>query len=211
MPMARRKGFMNWATENKSWIIEDDYDSEFRYAGRPIPALASFDGEGRTIYLGSFTKVFSTGLRLGFVVVPEGLIGDFTRTLRRFGSKASIAPQRPLAEFMTSGAFYRHIRKVRRIYAERRAVLVDLIKAHLGDLVSFEDHRAGMHLTVILPGGSDDRAIAAKAATKGVNCSALSTYYASPESTPGLLLGFCAFTESEMVEAIDGLRDVIAN
>ncbi len=92
MPQARRSAFLTWAEHNDAWIIEDDYDSEFRYAGQPIPALASLDAHGRTLYVGSFSKVFSHGLRLGFVVVPHAHVARFREILRAYGAKASITP-----------------------------------------------------------------------------------------------------------------------
>jgi len=210
LPQARRNAFLKWAARVDSWIIEDDYDSEFRYAGRPIPALASLDTQNRTLYVGSFSKIFSNGLRLGFVVIPKHKIADFAQSLRQFGAKASVAPQRALALFMQSGDFYRHIRRVRRIYGERRTVLMGLIDEHLGDIGTYEDHRAGMQIAVKLAPGFEDKTIAKVAAEKGVTCFALSTYYASKSPQQGLLLGFCSFTEDEMRRAMVTLKTLIS-
>jgi len=209
MPRRRRNEFLTWAAESDGWIVEDDYDSEFRYAGRPIPALASLDAHGRTLYIGSFAKVFSNGLRLGFLVVPPNLVPRFSETLRRYGTKASITPQRALALFMQNGDFYRHIRRVRRIYADRRAALIALLNEHLEGYVSFEDHRAGMQIAVELPEGCDDKAISATAASQGIICPALSSYFAAPSAKKGLLLGFCGFAAEEMEAAMVGLRAVL--
>ncbi|CCQ74490.1 PLP-dependent aminotransferase family protein [Magnetospira sp. QH-2] len=209
MPQVRRNAFLTWATRTEGWIIEDDYDSEFRYAGQPIPALAAYDKQGRTLYVGSFSKIFSGGLRLGFVVMPTGVAGQFSETLRRFGSKASIVPQRALAFFLQGGEFYRHIRRVRRIYAERRAILMTLVAKHLGDRAHFEDHRAGMHLTVHLAARFDDKRLSARAGENGLNCPALSDYHASDKGANGLLLGFCGFTGEEMERAMETLRATI--
>lgn len=209
MPQARRNAFVSWAARTDGWIVEDDYDSEFRYAGRPLPALASLDTSGRTLYVGSFSKIFSIGLRLGFIVLPNELILDFSATLRRYGSKASVAPQRALALFLANGDFYRHIRRVRRIYAERRAAFLTLVKANLGPLATFDDHRAGMHIVVNLPEAYDDKKIARLAADNGITSPALSTYCASPPLKNGLLLGFCSFTIEEMEGAMGTLRTII--
>lgn len=197
MPQARRSAFLAWAAENSAWIIEDDYDSEFRYAGQPIPALASMDARERTLYVGSFSKIFSNGLRLGFVVVPRGLAGKFHDALYSYGAKASLTPQRPLAEFLASGEFYRHIRRVRRIYAERRGMLISLLREYLPQ-ADFTDHRAGMQIAVYLPDEISDKTLSQRAAKTGLTCPALSRYYAKGPAQNGMLLGFCGFTPEEM-------------
>ena len=125
MSPERRADFISWAEKAGSWVIEDDYDSEFRYAGKPIPALTGLDWSGRSIYVGSFAKIFSTGLRLGFLVSPPGLGEEFSQTLSKFISRASSSMQRVLSVFMDNGMFYRHIRRVRRVYAERRKILIE--------------------------------------------------------------------------------------
>lgn len=210
MPTAQRIAFLNWADANQSWIIEDDYDSEYRYAGRPIPALASLDKAGRSLYIGSFSKVFSDALRLGYLVIPEPLTERFSETLRRFGVKASIAAQRTLGTFIEDGDFYRHIRRTRRIYGERRAVFLRLVEEKLGSAATFTDHQAGMQIAVTLPGVSDDVALGADASAAGVGCLPLSGFSAGEGGERGLLLGFCAFSPEEMDVAMDRLAGVIA-
>jgi GntR family transcriptional regulator / MocR family aminotransferase len=209
MPQARRNAFIAWAKQTDGWIIEDDYDSEFRYSGRPIPSLAGLDANQKTIYIGSFSKIFSSGLHMGFVVIPEALIPLFIDNIKKFGSKASIMPQRPLALFMRHGEYYRHIRRVRRIYAERRQVFINLLQTHLGELITFEDHKAGMHIAVRLPSFLKDSEVSEKLAQHGITCHALSSYYASSSAQNGLLMGFCSFTESEMEQAMIKLKQVI--
>ena len=213
MPTKRRVEFLSWAQRTDSWIVEDDYDSEFRYAGRPIPALASFeprfDQGGRTLYLGSFSKVFTDSLRLGFLVVPMHILERISMSVRAHGTKASIAPQRALALFMENGEFYRHIRRMRRMYGERRSVLVGLLRDQLGHIVSFEDHHAGMQIVVRLAPQFDDVQIAKLAAQRGVTCAALSSYYACEPKVQGLLLGFCGFSPQELKSAVNVLREVL--
>jgi len=208
MSPLRRTEFLQWAVQTDSWIIEDDYDSEFRYAGSPIQALAGFDSTGRTIYVGTFSKIFSVGLRLGFLVAPPALIPRFSKTLARFGVKAATASQRALASFMDSGEFYRHIRRVRRIYGERRKFLLNTLHEKLGDIVRFEDFAAGMQLLARLPAGYDDQAIVEAASREGVITAALSAHYAQGEIQNGLLLGFCGFTEAE-IEANTSIMEKI--
>jgi len=209
MSPARRGAFLAWADAHEAWIVEDDYDSEFRYSGRPIPAMTGLDGGARTIYVGGFSKVFSTSLRIGYLVVPERLIDQAAATLRRFGVKASIAPQRPLAGFMEGGEFYRHIRRVRRIYNDRRRTLVDALARALGSDERIVDHQAGMLIRLDLPGHVDDRAIVRDAAALGLGPMALSAFYAGPTAARGLILGFCAFTDAEIADATPILAEVV--
>jgi len=209
MPPGRRIEFLNWAEKTGSWIIEDDYDSEFRYAGKPIPALTGFDQSGRSIYIGSFAKIFSTGLRLGFLVVPPSLLEETNQTLYTFASKASISMQRALSEFMNNGEYYRHIRRIRRIYGERRKTLIDYLRSELGEILSFDDHEAGMLLTAKLPDNLDDVEIVQAARTEGILISALSTYYAGDNKPSGLLISFCAYNNEEIVRNMSRLKAIL--
>ena len=209
MPVQRRHEYLEWARHNDSWIVEDDYDSEFRYAGRPIPALASLDSGKRTIYVGTFSKVFSVGLRLGYLIMPESLVADFEQTLNRFGVKAALPCQPALADFIESGEFYRHIRRVRRTYHERRRLLIDLLQQKLAPYLEFDDHQAGMLLTARFRKNMDDREIARLCRDGGVNFPALSEYYSQPPAQRGLLLGFCPFDDSEIRNNIEILHGVL--
>lgn len=208
MSPARRSAYLQWAERTGAWIIEDDYDSEFRYSGRPIPAMTGLDGGARTIYVGSFSKVFSNSLRLGYLVVPEAIMDAVGRTLRGFGVKASIAAQRPLATFMADGEFYRHIRRVRRIYNDRRKALIDAL-TQLDDLLAYEDHQAGMLVTARLDPAFDDRAVVRAAAAAGLGPLALSAFQARPLGANGLVLGFCAFTAAEIEAGTDVLAAIL--
>ena len=209
MSANRRREYQQWANATEAWIVEDDYDSEFRYAGRPIPALASLDDSERTIYIGTFSKVFSVSLRLAYLIMPTTLIPRFQRTLSRFGVKAALPCQPALAEFIDKGDLYRHIRRVRRIYAERRRLLLDLVEEKLSTYASFQDHHAGMQVTIRLVSGIDDEAIAKTALLQGVQVSPLSPYYGGGGAQPGLLLGFCSFDEPEIRSNIDCLTTII--
>ncbi|WP_419910143.1 PLP-dependent aminotransferase family protein [Hoeflea sp.] len=198
MTQGRRLEYLNWADSAGSWIIEDDYDSEFRYAGRPIPALSGLDRNSRTIYAGSFSKIFSNNLRIGYLVIPEALLQRFAETLERFGGKASIMPQRALAVFFEESEFYRHLRRVRRVYSERRKVLIEQLKTGLGPPMNIEDHQAGMQFVVSLPNRCDDVALSEAASANGLSVAALSSFYAGTPRRKGLVLGFCAFTPEEL-------------
>lgn len=209
MSPGRRIEFLNWAENAGSWIIEDDYDSEFRYAGKPIPALTGFDQSGRSIYIGSFAKIFSTGLRLGFLVAPFELLEDINQTLGKFASKASVSMQRALSEFMNNGEFYRHIRRVRRIYGERRRTLMECLRTEFGEILSFDEHQAGMLFTAKLPEGYDDIAIVQAARAEGILISALSTYYADKNRQSGLLISFCTYEKEEIVNDMLKLKHIL--
>ncbi len=209
MPQARRGAFLAWSQRSGGLLLEDDYDSEFRYSGRPVPALAASDETGRTLYVGSFSKIFSKGLRLGFMVVPAAMIDAVRAFLRAYDGKVSAAPQRALGLFMAEGDFYRHIRRVRRHYGERRAALIDRVQTHLGGLVGFEDHSAGMHIVLRLPDDLPDMAISQEAARRGLTCPPLSGYCGSEDRLNGLLLGFCSFTIAEIEAAMPNLSAAI--
>ncbi|OED49859.1 aspartate aminotransferase [Rhodobacteraceae bacterium (ex Bugula neritina AB1)] len=206
MSPGRRLEFIRWAKANGTWIVEDDYDSEFRYAGRPIPAMAGFDRLNRTIYIGSFSKIFSNSLRLGYVILPETLLEPFRTTLMRFGIKASYLPQQALSEFMASGEFYRHLRRVRRIYAERRKYLIDRLTADFSDVGTFQDHQAGMQIVLHLNDRWTDTVIAQRAAEKSVEVQALSEMASDKCACNGLVLGFCGYQQEEMAAGLAVLR-----
>lgn len=209
MTPARRLEFIRRAKDIDSWIIEDDYDSEFRYAGRPIPALAGFDRLDRTIYVGSFSKIFSNTLRLGYLIIPEALIDAFSRTLRSFGVKASLMPQQALAEFMASGEFYRHLRRVRRVYGDRRNLLVKRLAEDLSEFGTFKDHEAGMQIAFHLAAGIKDTDLVAAAEEQGLSLRSLSSFSTHQSELNGVLLGFCGYAEDELSRAFDTLQGIL--
>ncbi|GKX32538.1 MAG: GntR family transcriptional regulator [Rhizobiaceae bacterium MnEN-MB40S] len=209
MSTGRRLAFLQYAARNDSVVIEDDFDSEFRFAGRPIPAMASLDDGRRVVYVGSFSKIFSSGLKIGFMVLPEHLVGDFNTALRKYGSRASVAPQLPLATFIEEGEFHRHIRRMRRIYGERREAFVGMLHRELGNAARFSDNPAGMQIALELADGVDDVRLSKAALAAGVACSPLSTYYDGPRRKKGLLTGFSAFSPEEMEEPLKRLAALI--
>lgn len=210
MSPQRRMAFVQWAEATDGWILEDDYDSEFRYAGRPIPAMAGFDQLNRTIYIGSFSKIFSNALRMGYIVAPHGVVPRLMQAMRRFGSNASSMPQPALAEFIHTGEFYRHLRRVRRVYDGRRKFLLAWLEDHLADYGHCVDHQAGMQVVFLLNNGLSDQTILRKALSRGVDVEALSLAYAPGTSAlQGLIMGSCADTEDEMRPALEILADIL--
>lgn len=208
---SRRLEFINWAERENAWIIEDDYDSEFRYAGRPIPAMAGFDKLNRTIYVGSFSKIFSNSLRLGYIVIPGALIERFKNVVTRFGVKASLLPQQPLAEFISSGEFYRHLRRVRRIYDARRRFLLKELTSNLSDFGSFEDHQAGMQIAFHLTDKLKDTDIEQRGEIGGITVKALSRFGADNITLNGLLIGTCGFSEEELEAGVSTLASILGS
>ncbi|MFT5503815.1 MAG: GntR family transcriptional regulator/MocR family aminotransferase [Gammaproteobacteria bacterium] len=209
MTHGRRQEFLQWANHHNAWIIEDDYDSEMRFSGRPIPAMASLDRFDRTIYVGTFSKVFSVGLRLGYLIMPKQIINRFKNTISRFGIKAAVPAQRALAHFMEDGDLYRHIRKSRRIYSERRKLLIELLHSKLHEFIEFDDHQAGMQLTIKFRTVVNDLEVSEIAKRQGVDVSPLSAQYHGKPAQSGLIMGFCGFNETEIKVTMKKLVNII--
>ncbi|SIS55141.1 PLP-dependent aminotransferase family protein [Neptunomonas antarctica] len=210
MSLQRRWEYIRWANTNHAWIIEDDYDSELRYSGRPIPAMASFDNLNRTIYIGSFSKVFSNTLRLGYLIVPHCLIAPIRQTMDNYGLKAGLMPQQALSEFIDSGDFYRHLRRVRKIYNERRKFLVDELSKNFSHFGSVQNHPAGMQLVFHLNNTLQDSEIAQRAKEAGIALEPLSESTMRNLGYNGFILGFCGYSQDEMSDALDKLHTVFS-
>ena len=146
MSLGRRLALLEWARETGAWILEDDYDSEYRYAGRPLAALQGLDRAGRVIYVGTFSKVMFPSLRLGYLVLPHDLVEPFCRARAAIDDHASMVAQPALAEFLNDGYFSAHVRRTRALYAERQEVLVDAVRRRLSGLLRIAPSEAGMHL-----------------------------------------------------------------
>jgi GntR family transcriptional regulator/MocR family aminotransferase len=200
MPLARRLELLDWAAEADAIVIEDDYDSEYRYVGRPLPALMSLDKRARVIYTGTFSKVFSPIVRLGYIVVPKALVQRFREERLAHGAPPSLMAQPALASFMESGAFAIHIRRMRRIYAARRRALIEALKPGEGRLYEVDASPAGLMLLLRLKGISDEDAVG-KLASRGIEAQSLSSHFAGRTRQQGLLLSFAGFSESELERA----------
>jgi GntR family transcriptional regulator/MocR family aminotransferase len=207
MSLARRLALLQWARQQRAWILEDDYDSEYRYAGRPLEALQGLDHANRVIYIGTFSKALFPALRLGYLVVPPEL-GEAFMAARRFVDRhVSALEQTALADFMLDGHFTRHLRRMRTLHAERRAAFVAEIQHHLEDILEIQPSEGGMHLVAWLPQGMDDQAAARQAAAHGVDTVPLSSFGVEPVQRGGLILGYAAVSEHEMR---DGVRRLAA-
>ena len=198
MTLARRLELLNWSQRARAWILEDDYDSEYRYTSRPIPTLQGLAAQEQVIYVGTFSKVLFPSLRLGYLVVPSALADIFTAARTVAAGYPPLIEQAVLTEFITEGHFGRHIRRMRALYQERRAVLLDEAKRELSGLLEVQVADAGLHAIGWLPRGIDDRSAARVAAAAGINTIPLSSFYRGPHKRSGLMLGFAAFSEPEL-------------
>jgi GntR family transcriptional regulator/MocR family aminotransferase len=176
MSLRRRLELLAWATQVQAWILEDDYDSEYRYSGRPLASLQGLDRDARVIYLGTFSKVLFSALRMAYLVVPADVVDAFTM-LRVFSRHppASTA-QYVLAAFLAEGHFARHIRRMRALYAHRQQALVDAAQRELGGLLHVPSTDAGMHLVGWLPEGVDDEAVSRRDASQGYRSPVISLH-----------------------------------
>jgi GntR family transcriptional regulator/MocR family aminotransferase len=201
MPLSRRLELLEWAKSADAMIIEDDYDSEYRYVGRPLPAMMSLDRDARVIYSGTFSKVFSPIIRLGFIVVPQRFINAFQGERSTYGAPPSILVQPALAQFMNDGQFAVHIRRMRRLYASRRAALLKLFTPYDGRLFKVDAPPSGLQIMLRLHDDVDDAALSEELFGVGIEVQALSSHYAGRNKKSGLLLSFAGFAEKDLLSA----------
>jgi GntR family transcriptional regulator/MocR family aminotransferase len=205
MSLPRRLALLKWAQRTRTWILEDDHNSQYRYASRPLAALQGLDMAGRVIYLGSFSKVLFPALRIGYLVVPPGLVEAFVAARALTDRHSPSATQAALADFIGDGHFARHIRRNRTLYAERQAVLVAATRRLVGAL-DVSASEAGMHLVGWLPAGSNDAAVSQAALEHGVDAAPLSTYRLRRGGRGGLVLGYTGYSEHEILEGVRALE-----
>lgn len=205
MPVERRLSLLSWAYEVNAFVIEDDYDSEYRFEGRPLPALQGLDKRGSVIFLGSFSKVLFPALRLGYVVLPACLLDPVLGLRLAVDSYPPALLQATLCDFMTEGHLGRHIRKMREMYANRLGVLQDAARRHLRGLLDISPVRAGLSTVGFLRNGISSRTAERAAANKGIEVLGLHRFALQAECMNGLLIGFAAFAEREIREAIVNL------
>lgn len=209
LSLARRLALMDFAGRTRAWIIEDDYDSELRYGAAPLPSLQSLDPSDRVIYVGTFSKLLFPSLRLGYVVVPEPLLDKFIELKHLADDHLPLIDQATLALFLESGAFYSHIRRCRRAYAERQALFMKLFAGESLPL-TFEHTDGGMNLTGFLPEGTDDGTWSARLEAAGFDVPPLSRYAIKP-TRPGLVFGFTAFRPEIIRSSFERMRAVLAS
>lgn len=209
MTLARRLSLMEWAKESGAWIVEDDYDSEYRFGGRPVPAMQGLDTDGRVIYLGSFSKVLFPSIRIGYMIAPDDLIDSFVAARALIDGHSPTLTQAVLADFIDGGHFTGHLRRMRGLYAERQAKLLTAAREILPEDCRLEPTESGMHLMCWLPLGTDDRAISAAARKLGITATPLSALTLTHDYGPALALGFASTDGIIMRDGLKRLASVI--
>lgn len=207
LSLTRRLELLKWARESGAWILEDDYNSEYRYEGRPLNALQGLDQDGRVIYVGTFSKVLLPSIRIGYLVLPEHLMDLFVHARSLVDRMPPGITQAVLAEFMENGGFERHVRKMRLLYADRQALFLKMAALHFPDWLPFQPSPAGMHLVSHLDSRFSDQALVEEARKVGVTVRALSPSYLQG-AQQGLLFGYTGFPEDESMLAAHDLGRV---
>jgi GntR family transcriptional regulator/MocR family aminotransferase len=201
LSLARRLALLEWARAANAWILEDDYDSEFRYEGRPLASLQGLDPDGRVLYLGTFSKTLFPGLRLGYLIVPPQLSAAVIAARMALDQYAPGLLQAVVADFLTAGHYARHLRRMRTLYAQRQAVLVSAVRRECGGQLEVSPNPTGLHLVAWLAEGLSDADVSRRAAARGLDARPLSTYRVSPQGRGGIVLGFAAFEPRQIRQA----------
>jgi GntR family transcriptional regulator / MocR family aminotransferase len=209
MSAGRRMMLLDWAFRNNSWIVEDDYDSEYDFRKRPIAAVQGLDTNARVIYVGTFSKVLFPSLRIGYLIIPADLISAFSRIRQASDLSHSTLEQAVLADFIAEGHLARHIRRMRMLYMERNQILVAEIEKQLGDTVQIISAHAGMHLVCLLPAGVEDAIVWQEAARAGIASWPLSICYQRKPDRGGLILGYGGVDRKQIQDGVKRLAAVI--
>ncbi|SUW61896.1 HTH-type transcriptional regulatory protein gabR [Buttiauxella agrestis] len=210
MSLPRRIELLNWAQQNQAWIIEDDYDGEYRYSGTPIMPLAALDKAQRVLYIGSFSKVMYPSLRLGYLVAPAHLVENLVLLRTLSSRQPPINDQRVMADFIAEGYFHPHIRRMRRVSLARRNTLLAAWREHLSHIGEMPEVNSGLHVTVRLVSQEREQELHTKAAAAGVEITPLSSLWlaGAPENANhyGLILGFAGISEPDILSAVLTLK-----
>lgn len=202
LSLSRRFALLDWASRNSAWIVEDDYDGEYRYVGRPLPALKSLDRDGRVLYAGTFSKVLFPSVRLAYLVVPESQVERFEEVSQALAGGSPQLTQAIATGFIKEGHFARHIQRMRKLYAERRDAARADLEGVLGKRVRFDAQPGGMHLILWLRGNQSDRRLVARMREEGLYAEALSDWRMEVERPPAVLLGFTNIDSRETAEGL---------
>ncbi|HEV8580302.1 MAG TPA: PLP-dependent aminotransferase family protein [Thermoanaerobaculia bacterium] len=209
LSLRRRLALLQWARRTGAWILEDDYDSEYRYTGKPLPSLQGMDTDERVIYIGTFSKVLFPAIRVGYIVSPPGLYPALVAARSLGGHATAPLDHAALADFISSGHFARHLRRMRVIYAARQRSLLNAAQSELKGLLDVEPGEAGMHLMGWLPESLDDHAAAIAAASHGVEVTPLSAYCLRPPQRGALRLGYTGYAPKQLWEGARRLASAL--
>jgi GntR family transcriptional regulator/MocR family aminotransferase len=209
LPLARRLELLDWARRKDAVVVEDDYDGEFRYQEQPLESLQGLDTEGRVIYIGTFSRTIFSALRIGYLIVPKSLEATFTSAKWLCDRHTATLEQETLAEFIGTGLYERHLRRVRRRNAGNRGVLMESINKHLGERVEVTGDGAGAHVVLWPRKHISESAVVEKAAARGVGVYAISGYFLTRPSRSGLMLGYSRMTKEEIREGIRRLSGIL--
>jgi GntR family transcriptional regulator/MocR family aminotransferase len=209
MTMARRLELLSWAQEKGAWIIEDDYDSEFRYVGRPLASLQGLDRDARVIYVGTLSKVLFPGVRMGFAVVPRDLVDVFVGARLLTDRQPPTTQQSTVAEFMRQGFLTSHIRRMRQRYREARDILIECVSREMGDLVDAEVPECGIQLIMHFKHSIADVEVARRAAARGIVVRPVSPLYIRAPARSGLVLGYSGFSPHQLRASVAVLASVV--
>ncbi|MGO6685011.1 aminotransferase-like domain-containing protein [Rhizobium leguminosarum] len=202
LSLPRRQALLDWAAGNDAWIIEDDYDGEYRYVSRPLPALQSLDREGRVLYAGTFSKVLFPSLRLAYLIAPEAEVARFEEMTEAMAAGSPELTQAVVTAFITEGHFARHIQRMRRLYAERREMTAAGLESVLAGHISIDSQPGGMHLILRLLGERSDRELVALMRREGLYAEALTDWMIEGEAAPALLLNFTNIDSQRTAETL---------
>jgi GntR family transcriptional regulator/MocR family aminotransferase len=211
LSLDRRLALLDWASQNRSWVIEDDYDSEYRYDGQPLASIQGLDAHERVLYTGTFSKVLFPSLRLAYLVLPEPLVPAFVGARTLIDGQSSLISQIVLTQFMTEGHFTAHIRRMRQLYHARRDAFVTSFERHLKPFATPLIPAGGLQVACRLNEGMNELETTKRALAAGIELPTLSRLFINPKSEPGWLMGFAALTPDDIEHAMQKLADKLAN
>lgn len=202
LSLPRKHQLLEWARQHESWIVEDDYDGEFHYTRRVVPALKSLDSSDRVIYMGTFSKTVMPALRISYLVIPRALLATFHATAARSESGQPVLTQKILAAFLGEGHFFKHLKKMRTLYAQRRNYMLDALAKIYGDIFTLAVTDGGMHIVATLSASKNDRQLAAVWNQHQLQVSPLSRWYQQTATRYGLIIGYTNVASYEEAEAL---------
>lgn len=207
LDIAQRMALVQWAQRNQTWIIEDDYDSEFHFHNKPFAAIQGLFDNTPVLYVGSFSKTLLPGLRIGYLIMPEPMVEAFLWAKRVTGGETPLLPQATISEFIESGQFARHLRRMRQLYREKWTYFQKLVLEELGGLVTPVAESAGMHL--VLEGDFDDLDLSQQLRAKGFGSTPLSAHFIGETTRTGLVMGFASASEPQIAAGVSALKSLL--